>query len=146
MNGKLTNLTNEIIEYYGPKRPDHNDWKDYDNAWYWLRSGKSTDDNIDCDGFYIPADRKLKQLVGPIMDGPLALKIIDGVHITVKQSGAIYEVNRPNMGVFKPSDFCRPSNWPYCVNWFIPNYIYAEVVNICTGCGCIDDTITRPDC
>lgn len=127
--GQLTNNTDEILMIYGDKtslsRPE------FDNGAKYMKKGSSSiseyGSNWDCDGFYVPADRKLKQLVGDIVEGPVAVKFANGLHVTVTQSGAIYEVNRPNMGIFKPSEFCRPSRYPHCVNWFIPNWIYAEI-------------------
>ncbi|MFW9336472.1 hypothetical protein ACN6AX_25195 [Paenibacillus polymyxa] len=128
MPGHLINKTNEILRVYGPPashRPD------FDNADYILPKDKGTIDewgeNWDCDGFYVPADRKIKQLVLGIADGPVAVKFVPPFDGTVTQEGAVYIVDQPNFGVFKPEEFCRPTNYPKCVNWYIPNEIYPEV-------------------
>lgn len=129
MGGQLTNKTDEVLLIYGTKTELSP--PEFDNGGKFIKKGKSTisvfGSNWDCDGFYVPADRKLKQLVGEVIEGPVAVKFPNGVHVTVTQSGAVYEVNRPNVGVFKPSEFCRPSNYPTCVNWWIPNLIYSEI-------------------
>lgn len=138
MGGQLTNNTNEILRIYGPRK--NTDLPGYDNGDYWIRNGKSTitvwGQDWDCDGFYVPADRKLKQLVtGTVVNGPVAVKFPDPLHFTVTQEGAIYFVDRPNMGVFNPDEFCRPSDYPKCINWYIPNWAYPEIEK---WCGCIN--------
>ncbi|UXJ71391.1 hypothetical protein [Lysinibacillus fusiformis] len=125
MGGQITNNTAEVLMVYGPP------YNEYDNGIYWAKSGIISDKNVDVDGFYVPADRKIKQFSGIVVDGPVAVKFLNGIHFTVTQEGAIYIVDRPNFGLFKPSEYCRPSNYPKCVNWNIPNWTYPEVLNWC---------------
>src|SRR5690606_35215710 len=98
-----------------------------DNQCWHVEPGKSTNPNQDCDGFYVPADRKIKQVAMGTIEGPCAVKIPPEINAVITQEGNTYAIDIPNTGVFKVNDFCRPSNYPKCVNWYIPNMIYNEV-------------------
>ncbi|MGG4341484.1 hypothetical protein [Paenibacillus lautus] len=128
MPGHLNNKTNEVLRIYGPPashRPD------FDNADYVLRKDQGTivvwGESWGCDGFYVPADRKLKQLVTGFVDGPIAVKFVPPFTVTITQEGAVYIVDQPNFGIFKPEEFCRHTDYPKCLNWYIPNEVYPEV-------------------
>ncbi|USL39600.1 hypothetical protein [Priestia megaterium] len=135
MGAKVTNNTNEFLFFYAQKGTNSDPkFNKYDNAVYRLDKGETSLDSLDADGFYVPADRKLKDFSGDIIPGPVSVKIrhvpyIPGIqHATITQEGAIYIIDTVNHGVFKPSEWCDPSDWPKCVNWCIPNKIYAEVL------------------
>lgn len=131
MPGRVTNNTNEVLFFYGAPHPD---FSDYDNGVYALKPRETSAATMDADGFYVPADRKFKQLSGSIVSGPVAVKYVRSQHPVITQEGAIYVVDADsvfdeiNFGVFKPSERCKPSQWPLCVNWFIPNFTYPEAL------------------
>ncbi len=128
MGGKITNNTNEYLFIYATPKIIN---EEYDNSMFCLKPGESSKDELEVDGFFVPADRSLKQFSGDISRGPYAVKFRDFQHPVITQEGAIYVIDTYNWGVFKPSEWCRPSRWPTCVNWYIPNEVYSERFNKC---------------
>src|ERR1051325_2175794 len=79
--GQCTNRTGECLIVYGPKHPDERSI--FDTTPYMLPPGATTPDRWDCDGFLVPADRAIRSWRGK-RGGPLAVKIWDFRHVTVK--------------------------------------------------------------
>jgi hypothetical protein len=89
---------------------------------YYLAAGEETDDDWDCDGYYLPAGTQV--LLGPNAEAqaltePLAVKFVDGTQSIVRTNpatGAI-ELNVAPAHVFKVGE----------TNWTIPNLSQADV-------------------
>ncbi|MBX9256966.1 hypothetical protein H1Q63_24075 [Desmonostoc muscorum CCALA 125] len=122
--GQCENQTGNTIAVYG-KTPNEEEEEDavYDNGLYFLADGQSTQNNWDCDGFYLPNDAKLGALTpdGQIQEftEPVAIKIPDGSKLTIKTNpdNAAIEINIPNAQIVKANE----------VNWFIPNVSQALI-------------------
>src|ERR1022692_3180359 len=56
--GQCTNNTAELLIVYGQKHPCEHSI--FDNSPYILAPGTTTPDHWDCDGFFLPSDRKLR--------------------------------------------------------------------------------------
>ncbi|MDZ8183389.1 MAG: hypothetical protein RMX96_00805 [Nostoc sp. ChiSLP02] len=122
--GQCENYTGNTIAVYGkPANEELDDDAAYENGLYFLADGQSTQNNWDCDGFYLPNDAKLAAFTP---DGktqeltqPTAIKIPDGSKLTIKSNpdtGAL-EINIPNAQIVTAND----------VNWFIPNVAQALI-------------------
>ncbi len=86
---------------------------------YYLAPGEETDDDWDCDGYYLPAGTQV------VLDGqaqaltePLAVKFMDGTQSSVRSnpSGTI-EFNPSPAKVFKAGE----------TTWAIPNLTQADI-------------------
>ena len=123
--GTCINSTDEDLLVYGPKI----DGSPFDNSLYLLPTGMKTPASWDCDGIYVPSDRVAIQLVGANKQGPVAVKfglqIVDYT-FTITKDGTGYRMPA-NQGVFSPTETCRPSNYPTCVNWEIPSISQGQV-------------------
>ena len=113
--GQCTNLTEDYLVVYGPKHQDENSI--FDTSPYILPPGRTTPDRWDCDGFFLPSDRKLK-IGRRVRSGPLAVKIWDLRHLVVRGTArGPYACSWTN-GIFEPSQ----------INWAIPNFTYEDVI------------------
>lgn len=89
---------------------------------YYLAAGEETDDDWDCDGYYLPAGTQV--VLGPNAEAqaltePLAVKFVDGTQSIVRTNpatGAI-ELNVAPAHAFKAGE----------TNWTIPNLSQADV-------------------
>jgi hypothetical protein len=89
---------------------------------YYLAAGEETDDDWDCDGYYLPAGTQV--VLGPNAEAqaltePLAVKFVDGTQSIVRTNpatGAI-ELNVAPAHVFKAGE----------TNWTIPSLSQADV-------------------
>ncbi|HEY9611083.1 hypothetical protein [Allocoleopsis sp.] len=89
---------------------------------YYLAAGEETDDDWDCDGYYLPAGTQV--VLGPNAEAqaltePLAVKFVDGTQSIVRTNpatGAI-ELNVAPAHVFKVGE----------TNWTIPSLSQADV-------------------
>lgn len=89
---------------------------------YYLAAGQETDDDWDCDGYYLPAGTQV--VLGPNAEAqaltePLAVKFVDGTQSIVRTNpatGAI-ELNVAPAHVFKAGE----------TNWTIPSLSQADV-------------------
>ena len=112
--GQCTNSTRELLIVYGPKHQCERSV--FDTSPYVLPPGRTTPDNWDCDGFFLPSDRKLK-LLKRFESGPVAVKFWNFRRFSVRQRpDGTYECSWHN-GVFEPSQ----------INWAIPNFTYSQV-------------------
>lgn len=89
---------------------------------YYLGAGKTTDDDFDCDGIFLPSGTSftLSPLVSAkALTEPIALKIVDGTHLVVSsnpETGTI-ELNVPPAQVLKAGEN----------SWTIPALTQADV-------------------
>jgi hypothetical protein len=89
---------------------------------YYLAAGQETDDDWDCDGYYLPAGTQVA--FGPNAEAqaltkPLAVKFVDGTQSIVRMNpatGAI-ELNVPPASTFKAGE----------TNWTIPSLSQADI-------------------
>lgn len=103
---RCTNNTGENILVYN------------NGALYLLRPGQSTA-GFDCDGFFVPTDRKFNGEWGA-----KAAKYRDYIEFTVNRSGSTYTVSG---GLFAGL-FWNPNNNP--ANWDIPNWSTEQFRNL----------------
>jgi len=103
MNGQLTNKTGETLLVYGPKAPG----QPFDNTLYRLPAGQKTRAGWDCDGFFVPKDRKADQAF-TIVSGPVAVKYRDYRSPVIESSGSGKYNCSLNDGVYKSGEI----NWP----------------------------------
>ncbi|MBD2042543.1 hypothetical protein [Microcoleus sp. FACHB-672] len=89
---------------------------------YYLAAGEETDDDWDCDGYYLPAGTQV--VLGPnaeaqVLTEPVAIKFVDGTQSIVRTSSAtgVIEVNVVPAQVFKAGE----------TNWTIPSLSQADV-------------------
>ena len=112
MNGQLTNQTGETLLVYGPKAPGET----FDNTLYRLPTGRKTKVGWDCDGFYVPNDRKANQTFSLEL-GPAAVKYRDYRSPVIKSSvSGTYDCYL-NDGVYKSGT----------INWSIPNISSKDI-------------------
>ncbi len=114
--GQCTNNTGEHLIVYGPKHPA--ELSIFDNSPYVLQPGATTPDGWDCDGFLLPADRKIR-LTRSLRPGPLAIKFWNFRRFAVRSLGEDTYQSSWNNGVFEPSQ----------INWAIPNLSYDTILN-----------------
>lgn len=127
--GTCINSTGELLLVYGPNSVVTP--QDKDNALYSLPAGRKTPPSWDCDGIYIPNDRVGDQNLGADVQGPVAVKYGLGtfdITFEIKRLNGKYDLPG-NQGVFTRAEFCRPSNWPKCVCWDIPNLSSSQIGN-----------------
>jgi|GEM_PF-4939998 len=118
-NAIITNSTSEILIVYGPRR--ETDGGNYDNSWYILHPGKTIPQNWQCDGLFIPKDRKFMQINGETMQGPVAVKYGSLMPVTITQDGDQYiEKDNSNEGVFHQSE----------IDWDVPDFKAEYCQNI----------------
>lgn len=118
-NAIITNSTSETIIVYGPSR--ETDGGNYENSWYVLHSGKTIPENWQCDGLFIPKDRKFMQINGETVQGPVAVKYGNLMPVTITQDGDQYiEKENRNEGVFRESE----------INWDVPDFSAEYCKNI----------------
>lgn len=107
---RITNSTSEKILVYGPER--ETDGGSYDNSWYILNPGQTTPGWWECDGLFVPNDRKFAQETGPTVQGPVAIKYSKFKTITITQVNDQYLASGdPNDGVFHRDE----------IDWSIPD-------------------------
>lgn len=109
------NQTAGILAVYANKP------KKIPTALYYLAAGQETDDDWDCDGYYVPAGTQviLDRTIGAqTLDEPLALKFVDGTQSIASSSltGAI-EFNVAPAKVFKAGE----------TSWAIPSLSQADI-------------------
>ena len=115
----ITNSTSENFIVYGSRR--ETDGGTYDNSWYVLHPGKTIPKNWQCDGLYIPKDRKFTQTNGETMQGPVAVKYGSVTPVTIAQDGDQYiEKDNHNEGVFHKSE----------IDWDVPDFSAEYCQNI----------------
>lgn len=119
--GQCINATNEYLIVYGSKH--ERERSIFDTSPYVLPPGNTTPDRWDCEGFFVPSDRKLRQW-RKARNGPLAVKFWNFRRFRVELAAAgAYRCPWDN-GVFQPSQ----------INWAIPNLSYPEILSrICAG-------------
>jgi hypothetical protein len=120
--GKITNQTGEDLAVYGPPRLGEKKA----TSLYRLGAGKSTPEGWDCDGFYVPNDRSVDQVVGPDLRGPIAIKYMALLSPTISRQGSRYQCP-PNQGSFRPREVCCPSKYPKCICWPVPDIPQSQV-------------------
>ncbi|MBV8883203.1 MAG: hypothetical protein JO235_04280 [Chroococcidiopsidaceae cyanobacterium CP_BM_RX_35] len=94
------------------------------NTLYFLGNGRTTDDDWDCDGVYLPIGTKVASLTvtnpqDQELTEPLAIKVVDGTQLVAKtnpERGAIV-LNVIPAKVFKAGEG----------NWSIPNLSPADI-------------------
>ncbi|PNK22794.1 hypothetical protein CBR59_29895 [Bacillus thuringiensis] len=118
MPGKIINQTNEVIVIYGPKSPTTDPYyESYDNTVYHLEKGKTSPNNWDCDGFYVPSNRKVRQSEIETVNGPIAVNIDNEANGTITQEGDTYIIDSRVLNTYPIGS----------INWFIPDYSYEKV-------------------
>jgi hypothetical protein len=123
--GQCTNNTGKTIAVYvrDPEAEEEDYKSSYDSELYFLADGQTTDEELDCDGFYLANDTKAST-VSPTgkpqeLVGPAAIKILDGTNLVVKtnpDTGNL-EFDAPLSKVILAGE----------INWFIPNVSQAAV-------------------
>ncbi|WP_315073998.1 hypothetical protein [uncultured Clostridium sp.] len=110
-NVLIKNSTSETLIVYGPRR--ETDGGNYDNSWYVLHPGKTIPKDWQCDGLFIPKDRKFTQINGEIIQGPAAVRYGNLMPVTIAQDGDKYiEKDCHNEGVFRPNE----------IDWDVPDF------------------------
>lgn len=110
-NALITNSTSETLIVFDPKR--ETDGGNYSNSWYTLHPGETIPKNWQCDGLFIPKDRKFTQLNNETIQGPVAIKYSNLISVTITQDGDMYtENNNHNEGVFHQGE----------IDWDIPDF------------------------
>ncbi|ABR33900.1 MULTISPECIES: hypothetical protein [Clostridium] len=118
-NAIITNSTSETIIVYGPRR--ETDGGNYDNSWYVLHSGETIPSDWQCDGIFIPKDRKFMQMSDETIQGPVAVKFGSLMPVTIIQDGEVYiEKGSHNEGVFHKSE----------IDWDVPDFDAEYCQNI----------------
>lgn len=118
-NALINNSTSETLIVYGPRR--ETDGGNYENSWYVLHSGETIPRDWQCDGLFIPKDRKFKQMNGEIIQGPAAIKYGNLISVKITQDGEQYEENdHHSEGVFHSSE----------INWDVPDFDARYCQNI----------------
>lgn len=118
-NALITNSTSETLIVYGPRR--ETDGGNYENSWYVLHPDETIPKDWQCDGLFIPKDRKFMQIGGETIQGPAAVKYGSLNHITITQDGDQYiERDSHNDGVFRSSE----------INWDVPDFDAEYCQNI----------------
>jgi hypothetical protein len=89
---------------------------------YFLGAGKETDDDWDCDGFYIPAGARVSldpNAEAQELAEPLAVKFTDGTQSIARTNPitSAIEFNLPPAKVFKAGE----------TNWAIPSFSQADI-------------------
>ncbi|CAB1083586.1 hypothetical protein D1AOALGA4SA_11139 [Olavius algarvensis Delta 1 endosymbiont] len=114
--GKLTNNSGEGLLVYGPRRQSSR----FDNSLYFLPNGRTTPDNWDCDGFYVPNDRIADQLVLSDVPGPAMVKYVDGQHPTIDMGEPGHYECPLNYSVYRRGEEGAP-------NWEIPDIPFSQI-------------------
>lgn len=89
---------------------------------YYLAAGTETDDDWDCDGYYLPAGTQAvlgSNGEAQKLTEPLAVKFVDGTQSIIRTNpttGAV-EFNVPPAKAFKAGE----------INWMIPNFSQADI-------------------
>lgn len=103
--GCCVNETGEDLLVYGGGT-----YQGKDNRLMRLQNGRRTPPGWDCDGFYIPADREVKESLFGIRSGPGAVKYPTPITFTVTKVGGVYQLAVPNLGFFAPYEAKCPSS------------------------------------
>lgn len=118
-NAIITNSTSETLIVYGPRR--ETDGGNYQNSWYVLHPDETTSKNCQCDGVFIPKDRKLMEINGETIQGPVAVKYGNLMPVTIIQDGDRYiEKNSHYEGVYGPKE----------IDWDVPDFSAEYCQNI----------------
>lgn len=112
LNGTIFNETQEVLMVFGGEAQGG-----FDNSIVSLQPGQHTVDGFDCDGFYLPSDRTVGQIVDTAKQGPAAVKIKDYQTMKVTQDGNFYVLDTHNWGVYRQGE----------LNWDIRDYTYQQV-------------------
>lgn len=125
--GQCRNETGKTLGVYGKntKADDDDEKSPYDNDFYFLAPGQTTQNQWDCDGIYIPNDVKVANFTstpkgqGQELTGPSAIKILDGTQLVIKTNPdtAAIELNVPTVKVITSKE----------ANWFIPDISQAII-------------------
>lgn len=116
--GQCSNETGKTLAIYGGQPKDEEEDDDevglYENQLYFLATGQTTEDEWDCDGFYLPKNiTATNNLQTEELAGPIAVKILDGTQLVIKTN--------PDTGVVEFDAPLTKSFHSGEVNWFIPN-------------------------
>lgn len=119
--GQCRNETGKMLAIYAHKPKKLGAQK---NTLFFLDNGKSTDDDWDCDGVYLPSGVKVAGLTpadtqGQELTEPVALKIVDGTQLVAKanpETDAV-EFNVTPARVFKAGE----------IDWSIPDLSQADI-------------------
>ncbi|RAM52730.1 MAG: hypothetical protein C6Y22_04595 [Hapalosiphonaceae cyanobacterium JJU2] len=112
--GVCRNETGKTLLIYAQKPKKSS--STYDNQLYLLPSGAETDDELDCDGVYIPGTPATEnQEAKPAT----AFKVVDGTRLvaTTNPTTGEIEFNVPPAKVFQAGE----------ANWFIPDTVQAAL-------------------
>lgn len=120
--GQCRNETGKTLAVYAHKPKKSR--SSQESTLYYLGDGKTTDDDWNCDGVYLPSGVKVAGLnpgdtQGQELGEPVALKVVAGTQLvatTNPETGAV-EFNVPAAKVFKAGE----------VNWEIPALSSADV-------------------
>lgn len=118
--GQCKNLTGKTLAVYAHKPKSSAP----ENTLFFLGDGKSTDDDWDCDGVYLPTGVKVAGITpdntqSQDLSAPAALKIVDGTQLVAKtnsETGAI-EFNVTPAKVFNTGE----------IDWSIPELSQADI-------------------
>lgn len=109
------NETNGTVAVYANKKKSP-------TQLYYLAAGEETDDDWDCDGYYLPAGTQV--VLGPAAEPqaltePVAVKFVDGTQSIARTSpaGGALEFNIAPAKVFKVGE----------TNWAIPSLSQADI-------------------
>lgn len=118
-NAIIKNSTSEDFIIYGSRR--ETDGGNYDNSWYVLHPGETIPKDWQCDGLFVPKDRKFMQTNGETTQGPVAVKYGSVMPVTITQDGDQYiEKDTHNEGVFHKSE----------IDWDVPDFSAEYCQNI----------------
>lgn len=115
--GTCVNDSDEPLAVYGPKL----EGETYDNSLYVLPRGRRTPRFWDCDGLFVPNDRRYPVGVARYETGPLAVKVSDLAAMTVVTSRPNTYSASSDRGVLQ---LLRPGQ----VNWSMPNVGYRRII------------------
>jgi hypothetical protein len=108
---RITNSTNEKVLVYGPKREI--DGGDYDSSWYILHPNQTTPSWWECNGIFIPRDRKFSHENGEAAQGPCAVRYREMSTTEITISGDQY-IGKGDIysGIFRENE----------ISWPVPNF------------------------
>ena len=116
------NETGKTLAIYAHK-PKKSSFSD-ESTLYYLGNGKSTDEDWNCDGVYLPSGVKVAGLTssdpqGEELGEPLAIKIVPGTQLVAKTNP---ETNAVEFSV-APAKFFKAGEG----NWSVPNLAQADI-------------------
>ena len=116
------NETGKTLAIYAHK-PKKSSFSD-ESTLYYLGNGKSTDEDWNCDGVYLPSGAKVAGLTssdpqGEELGEPLAIKIVPGTQLVAKTNP---ETNAVEFSV-APAKFFKAGEG----KWNVPNLVQADI-------------------